>query len=154
MGTDRFKSTLQTFNFLLYELVLYTTGEMLPFQERKKFRKILYSKATLVVLLVMVVFVARGAWQIHEKAVIARAERDEAARALAELQNRTTELQASLGRLRSGQGIEEELRQKFTVAKPGEEVVVVVDESAKKSENGTSQSKSFWESILGFFRGQ
>ncbi len=125
---------------------------MLPFQGRKKFRKILYSKATILVLLVVLVFVARGAWKIHEKATIARAERDQAARALAEVDGREAELQASLAVRRTDQGIEDEIRQKFTVARPWEEVVVVVDESAKKGKNGEAAEMGFWVRFLGFFQ--
>lgn len=123
---------------------------MLPFQERKKLRKFLYSKVTLVVLFVLVAFLARGAWGIYQKAVIARAEREEAAQGLSELQDRTRELKASIARLKSEQGLEEELRQKFTVARPGEEVVVVVDADAKKSENG-GVPEGFWARMAHFF---
>lgn len=146
----------QYFLYLLSNIIskVYTTGEMLPFQERKKFRQILYSKATLAIFFVLIVLLARGVWQISQKAAIARAERDEAVRSLHDLQNRTSELQASLARFNAGTGIEEEIRQKFTVAKPGEEVVVVVDDGAKKSENGTAQDKSIWERFLGFFQGE
>lgn len=121
---------------------------MIPFQGRQKLRKILYSKVTLFILAVFVFFVGRGAWNTHEKAQIARSERDIAERALAELESRTSELQASLIRLKSDRGIEEEVRQKYTVARIGEEVVVVVDDSMKKSENGEAVAKkSFWKSL-------
>ncbi len=125
---------------------------MIPFQERNKFRKVLYSKATILVFFVLVVMLARGAWNIHEKASIARSERDETAHTLLELQNRTTELQVSLSRLRSERGIEEEIRQKFTVAKLGEEVVVVVDDLPKKGENSETQGLGFWAKLTGFFK--
>ncbi len=121
---------------------------MLPFQERKKFRKILYSKATILVLLVVLVFVARGTWEIHEKATIARAERDQASRTLADVDGREAELEASLILRRTDQGIEDEIRQKFTVARPWEEVVVVVDESAKKGKNDEGAGKGFWTMFL------
>lgn len=125
---------------------------MIPFQERKKIRKIIYSKVSLAVLFVVFLAVGKGSWDIHEKAVVAQTERDIAARSLAGLQARTTELQASLTELKSSQGIEEAVRQKYTVAKPGEEVVVVVDDSAKKGENGdVSSEKSFWQKIASFF---
>ncbi len=125
---------------------------MLPFQGRKKFRKILYSKATILILLVVLVFVARGAWKIHEKAAIARVERDQVALALEEIDGRTTELQASLALRRTDQGIEDEIRRKFTVARPWEEVVVVVDESAKKGKNDEVAGMGFWGRFLGFFQ--
>lgn len=127
---------------------------MLPFQERKKIRKILYSKATLIVLLVTLVFVVRGAWNIYKKAAIARAERDQVAKDLADMEGRTAELRTSLERLRSNHGIEEEVRQKFTVAKPGEDIVVVVDENAKKGKNDEATEQGFWARFLGFFQGK
>lgn len=125
---------------------------MIPFQERKKIRKFLYSKVTIAVLFVVLFAVGKGAWSIHQKAEIARSERDIARRALSELEARTTELQTSLVVLKSERGIEEAVRQKYTVAKPGEEVVVVVDDSLKKGENGEAMAgRSLWQSFVSFF---
>ncbi|MEK7460146.1 MAG: hypothetical protein AAB628_01200 [Patescibacteria group bacterium] len=125
---------------------------MIPFQERKKFRQIIYSKASIAVLLVFSVLIAHGAWKVHEKAIIAKAESGEAERTLSEMENRSKELEASLVRLKTDRGIEEEVRQKFAVARPGEEVVVIVDENSKKSKNGEAlEEKSFWDSIKSFF---
>ena len=136
-------------------IFVYTTGEMLPFQERKKFRKILYSKASILVLLVGLVLVSRGAWSVHQKAEIARTERNESVRMLAELQGRNTALEASLERLKSDKGIEDEVRQKYAVARPGEEVVVVVDESGKKGKNSDEvPQKSFWQRFTSLFAGE
>ncbi len=125
---------------------------MLPFQGRRKFRKILYSKVTILVLLVILVFVARGAWRIHEKAIIARTERDQVALSLAEIEWRKVELEESLALRITDQGVEDEIRQKFTVARPWEEVVVVVDESAKKSKNDEVADMGFFARFLGFFQ--
>jgi len=128
---------------------------MIPFQERKKLRKILYSKVTLVILFIILLAVGRGAWSIHQKAKIAVSERDIAERSLLQLESRTAELQKSLTRLKSEQGIEEEVRQKYTVALPGEEVVVVVDDVAKKGKNSEAvETKSFWQRFVSFFMEQ
>ena len=124
---------------------------MIQIQERKKLRKILYSKVSIIILTALLYFVARGAWNIYNKASIARSERDRAERGLVDLQVKTSELTASLARLQSTQGIEADVRQKFTVALPGEDVVVIVDDSAKKSENSEAyESKSFWSRIASF----
>lgn len=125
---------------------------MIPFQERKKIRKILYSKASLVALAILLILVTNGAWGIYQKAAIARAERDRAARSLTDLETRTSELQASLARLQSTNGIEEDVRKKFNVVRPGEDIVVVVDDTMKKSENsGAGTSTSVWSRIVSFF---
>lgn len=126
---------------------------MIPFQERKKLRKILYAKATLGVLFVLSVIVARGAWQVYQKAAIARAERVEAESSLGELVSRTKGLEESIDRLKSERGVEEEIRQKFTVARPGEEVVIVVDETSKKGKNGASDGTiASWMKFLEFWK--
>lgn len=127
---------------------------MVKFQERKKIRKILYSKTAIGGLALLTALVARGAWQMHEKAAIARAERAEAERSFAELTERDAGLEASLADLKSAQGLEAEVRRKFTVARPGEEVVVVVDENTKKGKNSEVSNKDFWARIVKFFRGQ
>lgn len=125
---------------------------MIPFQERKKLRKILYAKATLGVLFVAFIVVARGAWRMYQKASIARAERAEAEQSLADLAERAGGLKESITRLKSARGVEEEIRQKFTVVRPGEEVVVVVDESGKKGKNGTLGAPSPWTRFFEFLK--
>ncbi len=125
---------------------------MLPFQERKNFRKFLYSRTNILVLLILLVLTGRGAWNVHEKAVIARSERDQSQRELVEVTDRKSTLEVSLRRLTSEQGLEDELRQKFAVAREGEEVVVIVDEDPKKGKNGDGVvEKSFWQSFVSFF---
>lgn len=141
---------LPPFDFLI--VFTYTTREMIPFQERKKIRKIIYSKVSLVVLLVAVFFVARGAWGVHQKAQIALSERDIARASLTELESRNAELEASLVRLKSQHGLEAEVRQKYTVAKQGEDIVVIVDGDPKNDAvSGNSEDLSLWSKISMFF---
>ncbi|OIP65380.1 hypothetical protein AUK15_01810 [Candidatus Nomurabacteria bacterium CG2_30_43_9] len=100
----------------------------------------------------MLFFVGKGAWGIHQKAQIAISERNIAQRSLLELEARTVELQASLIRLKSDIGVEEEIRQKYSVVRPGEEVVVIVDDRAKKSENSkVGIGNWILQSIISFF---
>ncbi len=122
---------------------------MIPFQERQKFRKIMYSKVSLVVLFVVLIAVGKGSWDIHQKSVIAETERGITERSLLDLESRTRELEVSLTRLKSDQGIEAEIRQKYMVARPGEDVVVVVDDTTKKGKIGDAPNpKSILEQIL------
>lgn len=125
---------------------------MIPFQDRKRIRKILYSKSSLLVLILLLLIAGNGAWNIHQKYKTATIERDIAHRALFDMEARTELLRASLAHLETERGIEEEVRQKYTVAKKGEEVVVVVDDSAKKSKNGDVViTRSLWQQLVSFF---
>ena len=112
----------------------------------------MYSKVTLGVLLLVLIAMGRGAWDIHQKALVAQTERNITERSLTDLQSRTSELQKSLVGLKSDQGIEEAVRQKYTVVRQGEAVVVVVDDKPKKGENSDAvNTRSVWSSITSFF---
>jgi len=128
---------------------------MIPFQERKKVRKIMYSKVSLLILFVILVIVGKGAWDVYKKAEIARSERNIALRYITQLETRNAEVQASLEHFKNNGGIEEEVRQKYTVARPGEEIVVVVDDDVKKGKNSeVVDKKSLWQHIVAFFADQ
>ncbi len=123
------------------------------FQERKKFRKILYSKVTLALLLTALALVSRGTWQIYDKAMRARGEKEKAMQELAEMETHTVELVKNIERLKSDRGVEEEIRRWFPVAHPGEEIVVVIDENDKKGKDDeTAGGQSFWARLLSFFQ--
>lgn len=144
---------LLTWGFQLFDSLTYTTVKMIPFQDRKRIRKILYSKSALLVLTFLLLIAGNGVWNIYQKYKTATIERDIAHRALTDIETRTELLKASLAHLGTERGIEDEVRQKYTVAKKGEEVVVVVDDSAKKSENSDAMDDSdLWQKIVSFFK--
>lgn len=125
---------------------------MIPFQERKKIRKIMYSKVSLLILFVILLVVGKGAWNVHKKAEIARSERDIALRYITQLETRNSEVRASLEHFKSDSGIEEEVRQKFDVALSGEEIIKIVDDDVKKGKNSeVVNKKSLWQHIVDFF---
>lgn len=125
---------------------------MIPFQEREKARKIMYSKVSLLILFVVLIIVGRGAWSAHKKAETARSERNIALRHITQLETRNADMLASLEHFKNDSGIEEEMRQKYTVARPGEEIVVVVDDDVKKGKNSEAvDKKSLWQRIIDFF---
>ncbi len=124
---------------------------MIPFQERKKIRAIIYSKVFLIILVLILFGVGQGAWRVHKKADIARTERDFVAQSFADITVRTDELQSRLARIKSPTGIEEEIRQKFTVARQGEEVVIIVDENKEKDNNREVPTINFWQRMVLFF---
>lgn len=112
----------------------------------------MYSKISLVVLSIVLINVGKGSWDISQKARVAETERGIAEKDLADKQNRNAELHTSLERLKSTQGVEAEVRQKYSVALPAEELVVVVDDASKKGENGdATNTQSIWSHFISFF---
>lgn len=112
----------------------------------------MYSKVSLLILFVILLIVGKGAWNVHKKAEIARAERNIALRYITQLETRNVEMLASLEHFKNDSGIEEEVRQKYTVARHGEEIVVVVDDDVKKGKNSeVVEKKSLWKRTMDFF---
>ena len=87
-----------------------------------------------------------AAWHVWEKQQQAALEYRTQAAALVELQGRKDALHQKLSALDTDRGVEAELRERYSVAKPGEELIVVVE--PKKTENPvTYESKTAWESF-------
>lgn len=121
---------------------------MLDFHQKRKVRAVMYHRATLIILSILVLLSIHSVWSVYQKKSISEQAKNVALKHTEELRSREGELQANIGRLKTGTGIEEEIRSKFTVAKDGENMVVVVDDSR----SGTSSPEtSFWQQIKDFF---
>jgi cell division protein FtsB len=73
----------------------------------------------------------------------------DAAEDLSNLTAREKTLSSELYKLDTSQGVEEEIRQKYPLAKPGEEVIVLT--AAKASTTTSSGSSSLWDEIVAWF---
>ena len=127
---------------------------MLDFREKTQLRKIVYSKVTLVVFALILFLVARGAWGMYDKSVEASAKRDAAAKQLVDLVAREKELNSDIDHLSTDRGIEEEIRNRFMVAKEGENVIIVSDPANKETPNSITVpddtlQPSLWQKMFG-----
>ena len=61
-------------------------------------------------------------------------------------------LSSEIERLKTKDGIEEEIRNKFNVVKPGEHLVVIVDDASTSKNETTKQNTGWWGSFLGWFK--
>jgi len=86
-------------------------------------------------------------WGLAEKAQVAIVEARNAERQYQELEGRKAVLQANLAALETERGEDAAIRMSFGVAKPGEEVIVVVP-SATATPTATLP---WWQSILDWF---
>ncbi len=69
-----------------------------------------------------------------------------------ELKKRKSTLSEDISKLNTEEGIEESVRDKFQVVKPGEKMVVIVDENANQSTSSEeSTDHSFWGYIKRLF---
>jgi cell division protein FtsB len=110
---------------------------MREFQEKRKLRGFFYSKKMAVLLVLILIFLSYSTIKLYFKNRNAVLKRNETGNELADLEQRKTELEKDVNRLQSESGLEEEIRNKFNVQKPGEKALVIVD---KNLENGKIES--------------
>ena len=82
----------------------------------------------LAILFIILILIAKGVWNIYGKERSAMADRIDTERQIAALRERQTFLENEVNRLKTKNGVEREIREKFNVKKEGEEVAVIVDE--------------------------
>ncbi len=123
---------------------------MSKFERKKNVRRLLYSTPFLLLLLIITIAFSRGVIHAYQKANEARAGLAEARHELKTEKERQQFLESELARLKSERGKEEEVRNKFRVAKEGENMVIIVDDSA--STTGSGHNTNSWQRFLNLFQ--
>lgn len=125
---------------------------MLEFQRKRNKRKILYSKLSVLVLCIFSIMLLKGAIGLYSKAQASSEARQISENELKELTKRKAFVESEISRLRTSEGIEKEIREKFSVAKPDEELVVMIA-SAVEPVPMIKQSlfNKIWQKTKGLF---
>lgn len=117
---------------------------MKKFESKKQIKGRVYSRSTLIILLVVIILLIRGVFTLYlryRESVIMRADAEQR---LGELRERESSLGSEIDKLNRDGGIEAEIRQKFNVVKPGEHVVIIVPEAEATT---TAENKGFFENL-------
>ena len=104
---------------------------MLQFYQKRSLRGWLHSPVALGVLGVIILFMVSVVYQRYsiEQEMVER--REEAEAHLQQLETRRADLEKKVEYLSNERGIEAEMRRNFDVARPGEQVVIILDEEKK-----------------------
>lgn len=97
---------------------------------KRQIRKLLYSRPMVFILLLAVLWVGKAAWGVYLKERDSRQKLGHTMEELAALKTRQVSLQEKIDRFKTEQGVEAEIREQFPVAKPGERMVVIVEDQA------------------------
>ena len=122
---------------------------MLDFQQKRKVRNVLYHRATLVVMLLLVLLLARSTWLVWQKKQESEEMRRVSLQSVEELRARNDTLQSKIDKLDTDSGVEQEIRAKYSVVKEGENMVVVVEDPDSKPATTTGET-GFWQTIWHF----
>lgn len=123
---------------------------MLDFQQKRKVRGWMYNRVTIGLAFLVLLVVFHSTWVVYKKKVESEELRDISLKNVETLRNRSQDLQSKIDRLNTKQGIEEEVRSKFSVAKDEENMVIIVQEEATTSEPTKKVGK--WQRIMSIFK--
>jgi cell division protein FtsB len=104
----------------------------------------------LIFLLILNIFLLRGVWRVYQKSQIAGDNYLSAKERLDNLTKRQQILSERLENLKTDQGMEEQIRNNFSVVKPGEKVVVIVD-TPTSTATTTPAGNPLWRAIRAIF---
>jgi len=138
--------------FLVQSIDIYYLS-MKEFQERRKIKRKIYSKTSLVILLILIILLARSTWSIYQKEKESKQNIVIANNEVAELQSRHDLLQSQVELLKTPTGQEEAIRQKYQVAKDGEDMVVIIDSTSTPTSSVVNTNGSgFWSGFMNLFK--
>ena len=121
----------------------------MEFYDKQKTRQFFYSKVTIGAMVVLVAMLIPGVYGIYLKVNESKKDRVTAERELADLEKRKQMLEEKVERSKTDRGLEEQIREKFNVAKEGESVIVLVEKPvvASTTQNEASVFRAVWNRI-------
>ncbi len=125
---------------------------MLEFQEKKRIKRMFYSRPVSALLLLAVLFLGNVVWGMYDTYREARGKAELASAKQAELAARKAELEEKIARLETPRGQEEAIREKYLVAKEGESVIVLVDAPPATTSGSLPKKRGFWAGFFDLFR--
>lgn len=106
-----------------------------------------YSRAVLLGLLIVILFIGKGVYDIYGRERQSAKLRAEAEGKMRELEAQKANLTREVEKLGSEAGVEEKIRSKFNVAKPGENVVLIVNDATTTATSTPGFFESLWAKI-------
>ncbi|MDB5266453.1 MAG: hypothetical protein JWN89_268 [Parcubacteria group bacterium] len=124
---------------------------MRELQEKQKRKERLYSTPVLIGLSLITLLVLRGTFVIMQKERESSTYVGSLEEKVTTLADRQAKLKTDTARLSTDEGIDTEIKTRFSVAKAGEHVVVIVDPKEKAS---TTEPKSgpWYQGVVSFLK--
>ncbi len=124
---------------------------MLDIQQKRKLRFFMYHKFTLGALFLLVLVFVHSTWVVYKKKTESESLMNISKQRVSTLRNRESDLNEKISRLDTEEGIEEEIRSKFTVTKDSENMVVIVPNTDEATAT-VQKSTSLWSKFISLFK--
>lgn len=102
----------------------------------------------LTALLIIVLVLLRGVWRLWLSNRLAEDRREESAGHMDDLVKRKIFLENKIADLKTDRGLEEELRTNFSVIRPGEKVINLLEEQTVTSTSASATNTKRWWQIF------
>lgn len=113
-----------------------------------RIKNIAYSWPVIVALVVLMFFIGRATWYAYLRTHAVTKTYIKIKEERKELSQRRDILEKKLTHLSSPYGLEKELRERFNLRKPGEEVVIIVDRPIPDHATSSEKQPSFLQSLF------
>lgn len=118
---------------------------MRNFQQKRGIRNIVHSRPVLFLLGILVLFFAWGVVGFFGKMAVTKQNKKIAENKIIQLEKEKEKLSSDIAKLKTESGVEESVREKFGLAKEGENLIIVVeDKNLPSAENPPSKGFFFW----------
>ncbi|OJI07451.1 MAG: hypothetical protein COX02_00955 [Candidatus Vogelbacteria bacterium CG22_combo_CG10-13_8_21_14_all_37_9] len=101
----------------------------------------------LIVTLILVIFLARGVWRVYNQSRFANSNYLLTKDRLTKLEDRQKQITDRLEKLSTDRGLEEEFRNNFSVVRPGEKMILIVDSIETATDTATTSEASLWGTL-------
>ena len=125
---------------------------MRTFQEKNKWRKVMESKPMLILFGIVLLAFAYSVFGLVNKASDSMKNKDLVKERVVQLQKEKEKLTKDIEKLNTDKGKEEAVREKFGMAKDGEEMIVVVDDKDTVEIPKEGQSTGFFSFFKNLFK--
>jgi cell division protein FtsB len=124
---------------------------MRNFQEKKKKKKVLHSKPVLIIFGILLLLFIYNVLRLADKASDTKRNREIAEEKIKELEAQKLKLEENIEKLKTDEGIEENIRERFGLGKEGEGMIVIVEDENKDTVDSGENKNSFWNFIKNLF---
>ncbi|MBI4136309.1 MAG: septum formation initiator family protein [Candidatus Vogelbacteria bacterium] len=125
---------------------------MREFQDKRRRRRMIYSLPVRLGLTLIIIALAGSIFRLYKKERQVGLERAILLEEVERLRARQRELAAEVEKLTTARGVEEEIREKFNVVKPGEKVISLVTSQTAPTSSSFLPPTSWWQKVMNWFR--
>ncbi len=107
----------------------------MDFQKKKKIKNIIHSPASILILFIIFLILIRAIFSVYQKQNISIQNLAKEKMEYEKMSQRKEKLVSNIEYLKTDDGVESEIRNKFRLVKQGESVAVIINDEASSTKN-------------------